>query len=74
MLRSTRDAAKVGVVGFGAGATQWLAIERAVADAREQARRAGVTDYAVGDVVVGLLGPRFFFARVPYAGRGSVGQ
>ncbi len=63
--------------GFGVGVSQWMAIEAAVADARvraEQARaeqpredRPGRGVCAVGDdIVVGLLGPRFFFARLTY--------
>jgi hypothetical protein len=74
MLRSTRDAAKVGVIGFGVGVTQWLAIERAVADARERAQRAGITGCVVGDVVVGLLSPRSFFARISYARPREIGN
>ncbi len=82
MRRSTlsgRAAAPTGggaFPGFGVGASQWMAIEAAVADARvraEQAReqtrgdRPGRGRCVVGgDIVVGILAPRFFFARLTY--------
>jgi hypothetical protein len=70
MIRSARHVATTGYfTGFGTGESQWRAIENAVVDAREQAERAGFADCAVGDeIVVGVLGPRCFFARVSYLG------